>query len=163
MTKARLARKRHDGSAHPKSKAARENPAREAYSTCAARKCGFPARWPPGCAALRRSRTRIGQRNQAVAVVDGVGRRERIAIAEDVIRAQGAEVFLDAFAWDCCRPVAVPLGRPFRTAVQGRWLAARTTCRAASPDSDSRPGCRRPAAFGSSPARLRVRHHADAG
>ena len=45
-----------------------------------------------------RSEQRIGLRDYAIAIVDGVGAGKSIAVAQDVIRAQRAEVFLNALS-----------------------------------------------------------------
>ena len=83
--------------------AARENPARNVFRisgeiTCVSSRL---ATW------LRNvsydSEQRVGLRNQAVAVVDGVGGRKSVAIAEDVVRSQRCRNPRGWFAWDCCR------------------------------------------------------------
>ena len=109
-----------------------------------------------------RSEQRIGQRDEAVAVVDGVGAGKRVAVAEVVVGAQRAEIFADAFAWGCSRQGGAA-GQPV------------------SPSSSGPLGCGQNAKYGSiagfrlatwrvdargigqqSQARLRVGNHAHA-
>ena len=65
---------------------------------------------------------RISQRKQACAVVEGVGGRKRVLIADPVVCSGGAEIFADGLFWSIegksC-PAKKPVAQQFRAIGNG--------------------------------------------